>query len=68
MTAKMDLRRPARPKGGKARSPKPKITEAKDGELKTGSLAPQPAASLSIAAAIWRPGAKPAPQARSDRR
>ena len=52
MSAKMDLRRPARPKGGKARSPKPKITEANDGELKTGSLAPQPAASLSIAAAI----------------
>ena len=46
MTAKMDVRR-------KARAPRRKIAPApKDGELKTGSLAPQSAASRSIAESI----------------
>ena len=47
MTAKMDVRR-------KARAPRRKIAPPapKDGELKTGSLAPQSAASRSIAESI----------------
>jgi transcriptional regulator with XRE-family HTH domain len=47
MTAKMDLQRKARARRRKIARPAPK-----DGELKTGSLAPQSAASHSIAESI----------------